>query len=98
MKLEEIIEVLQAAKAGKAIQWTHKRIGMTWLDVLPDEDWNFGAKCYRVKPEPREFLLIKSTSCECGSKIDGQNGWHVYNTFVDPNGLGPTIRVREVIE
>lgn len=54
MNYDQMIEVLQAAKAGKAIEW--QWIGETggWK-VAEKPLWDFTACNYRVKPEPRVF-------------------------------------------
>lgn len=49
-----MIEVLQAAKAGKKIQC--KGIGTEWLNE-PNPDWNFSRWTYRIKPEPRVIYV-----------------------------------------
>jgi hypothetical protein len=57
-----MIAVLEAAKAGKQIQWRSGysfQAELTWqnarLDMLLPSSWNFTACEYRVKPEPREW-------------------------------------------
>lgn len=58
MTIDEMIAVLQAAKAGKAIQCKGKR-DKEWSDITPFENatWDFNLADYRVKPEPREWWL-----------------------------------------
>ncbi len=52
--VDEMIEVLQAFKAGKVIQFKN---GGTWDDLL-EPGWNFHDTKYRVKPkEPREIWV-----------------------------------------
>ena len=56
MTLDEMIAVMQAAKAGKTIQSKSKRYEDGWGDT-PDPVWNFNLYLYRVKPEPRTIFL-----------------------------------------
>jgi hypothetical protein len=54
MTIDEMIAVLQAAKAGKPIQQQYLRKNV-W-DVC-DGRWDFTNYRYRVKPEPRRWWL-----------------------------------------
>ncbi len=76
--LDEMIEVLQAYKAGKYIQVFHS-LEKKWIDInVPF--WSFSVRKYRVKQEPRRFKVtgsvngIRWRSCRCvnGSLGDGE--------------------------
>ena len=55
MTIDEMITVLQAAKAGKQIQCSVQGSN-AWFDMEPN--WNFGSCDYRPKPpEPREWKV-----------------------------------------
>ena len=55
MNIDDMIAVLQATKEGKTIQSRYNS-SRPWQDC--DPRWAFDNCEYRVKPEPREFLLI----------------------------------------
>ena len=55
MSIDEMIEVLQAAKAGNAIEW--KRRGGQWHPAN-DGCFDFEGFEYRVKPEPWRFWIV----------------------------------------
>lgn len=57
MTIDEMIAVLQAAKARKQIQYKHHS-ETEWYSV-PEPLWDFNQNDYRVKPEPREWTLHK---------------------------------------
>jgi hypothetical protein len=101
MTHEQIIAVVQAHKAGKTIQFRRSDSrDYPWedsIDLIERTSFNFSMLDYRVKPEPREWILVKNTSCSCGNVIDGHSGWHVYNTDCGTSHY-PTIKVREVLE
>lgn len=65
MTIDEMIAVLQGAKAGKAVQYLPilaKSRG--WKDSnSPGESllWDFVNYSYRLKPEPREFWISPET-------------------------------------
>jgi hypothetical protein len=60
MKIDEMISVLQAAKANRPIQYKRKRCG-EWTDcgpysgIVDSEQWDFTSTDYRIKPDPREI-------------------------------------------
>lgn len=56
MTIDEMIAVLQAAKAGKQIEARPHDMSQTWFTVIwtPENRWQFDKFDYRVKPEPRE--------------------------------------------
>ena len=94
MTIDEMIAVLQAAKAGKQIQWQGKGSSIPWQDVtLPS--WSFDDLNYRVKPEPREFRLYP-----CDSEPSARNGYwfgHARTTEASAKFYGEGIKVREVL-
>ena len=53
----EYLPLVQALAEGKTIQFKHA--GGGWEDTV-SVDFNYSAKYYRVKPEPRVFELIRS--------------------------------------
>jgi hypothetical protein len=70
MSLDDMISVLQDAKAGKNIQFRAIRDGSAerWHDMAlnyrASVSWNFNACEYRVRPEPREWTIaIDSFGC-----------------------------------
>ena len=83
MTIDEMIEVLTAAKEGKAIESRtviDDDESDTWhLNIEPK--WNFQVTEYRVKPEPRRFWIIVgsypviacATRHECESLYPRQN-------------------------
>jgi hypothetical protein len=83
MDIDSMIAVLQAAKAGKQIEYIWKKANDgKWC---PSNDaWNFHEYDYRVKPEPREWTVWISP--------DG----NIYNQWSSTNW--PQILVREVLE
>lgn len=83
MTIDEMITVLQAAKAGKQIEVSIKGRN-NWY--LMDANWNFADCDYRIKPGPREWTVkLDPTTNEIYS-----GGW---------TNLGFTsIKVREVLE
>lgn len=60
MNLDQLAELVQAAKAGKALQmhWNDDR---GWVDVPPDRFMvnfrSFPDNDWRIKPEPREWWV-----------------------------------------
>ena len=68
MTIDSMIEVLQAAKEGKAIQCRLRdHHAHQWTPVnVHDAQWNFSRYEYRVKPEPRTVWLV----------IVGSAGWY----------------------
>jgi hypothetical protein len=55
MSPDEMIEVIQAYKDGKVVQFRYKRIRDSWSDADPTGhlEWNFGDYDYRVKLAPK---------------------------------------------
>lgn len=101
MTTKEKIAILQAYDDGKQIQikakpehlgdiMRHRGIPsnyLDWRDNIGSMHFNFSWYDYRVKPEPREFIIFSSD--EFGTKIIGVN----YPTI---NG-GEKIHVREIL-
>jgi hypothetical protein len=57
MTVDEMIEVLQAAKDGKAIQYRNIDIGGDWIDC--SKTCLYYTPEYRIKPEPRECWVTE---------------------------------------
>lgn len=58
MTIDQIIEVLQAAKAGKQIE-RERETDLSWYDIDINEWISFLAPM-RVKPEPREGWILRN--------------------------------------
>ena len=92
MTIDEMIAVLQAYKAGRQIQLMFANEPDAWTDCKGPQ-FDFSTFAYRVKPEPREFWLEPSSTCD---------GYYVY----DKEDAKPyvwrceakRIKVREVLE
>lgn len=74
MTPDEIIEVVQAHKEGKAIESRIKDDkGYSLWFVTTEPCWNFGTHEYRIaKPKPREFWMVSHVAdgkpcSQCGS-------------------------------
>lgn len=57
MDIQSMIDVLEAAKAGKTIEFKTKNYHK-WVASTGYLSWDFHSYEYRVKPEPREFVII----------------------------------------
>lgn len=81
MTLDELIVVLQAAKAGKTIEFEHIGRPTVWEQKLSsDTSWNLFVYNYRVKPEPKRVPLeAKDIPPVCWIR--------------DPNGFADTNRL-----
>jgi hypothetical protein len=99
MTSDEMVAVIQANKAGKKIQAKahcgEKDYELGWVDVCPN--WDFYRCDFRVKPEPRELWVLKS-SYDCvhfgwafPTKESAENARN-------SNTEGVPIRVREVLQ
>lgn len=88
-----IISLMEARKKGKTIQFNVDD-GLGWTD-MEDNDFAFPVDCkYRVKPEPREFLLAKwkpESDLMC-------NYWIIPSGDEYPERNYDYIRVREILE
>jgi hypothetical protein len=63
MTHDEMIEVIQAHKDGKVIQFKRNCGVCDWTSLakVKSPHWNFSAVKYRVKPEPKEYWLVPYT-------------------------------------
>lgn len=79
MTIDQMIEVLQAAKQGKRIEY--KQGDSCWLS-LPEvtEYWDFVHNTYRVKREPRIVY--------CNEYPDGSLGLPVHSTAGEVKAIG----------
>ncbi len=85
MTIDEMIAVLQAAKRGEQIQV--RRTSLTeWCDAN-SPGWNFDNFEYRVKPKPREVLILYSP----GSRQILPDDWQGTHS-------GNVVRFREVMD
>jgi hypothetical protein len=90
MTFDEMIVVLKAAKAGKAIQFRIAGSTDEWRDTN-NPHWNWEENDYRAKPEPREWFLAVR---------DGrpQEAWESIDAAVAHScGRYQPIQVREVL-
>jgi hypothetical protein len=83
---KEKIAVMQAFLDGKKIQWTGG--GSEWSDFDGEPIWNWLQYDYRIKPEPREFLIAVSD--------DGTVFHSPQKNPIDYQGV-EFIKVREVL-
>ncbi len=63
MKNEDMIDVIQAHIDGKLVQYRRKNTDYDakWIDCVSNHLWDFVNIDYRVKQEPRKFLLYSNT-------------------------------------
>jgi hypothetical protein len=61
MTHDEMIEVIQAHKDGKVIQFRGVVDRGDWLSKGTPPLWNFDAVDYRIKPMPKEYWLVPYT-------------------------------------
>lgn len=80
MTIDEMIAVLQAYKDCKAIQERVRDCG-SWWDMRRPQ-WDFHEYDYRIKPEPREWVLDS----------DILDRFHMHPSYRE------NVKVREVIE
>jgi hypothetical protein len=78
--IDEMIEVLQAAKRGETIQYRAVPYG-DWFDNPCV--WNFTAWEYRVKPEPRVIHCIERVdngicALACSTRDEAETAFKVY--------------------
>ena len=100
MTNKQIIEVVRAADEGTRIEYRWKNCS-TWAPFEDGWDWDFTRLEYRVAVEPREFKLVwwPNSLCQAGGHIDGESGWHVYNSsFLVKHPAWKVIRVREILD
>jgi hypothetical protein len=91
MSIDEMIAALQAAKAGKVIQFRIAGSTDEWGEV-DDPSWNFDECDYRAKPEPREWWLSVN---ERGHPM---HAWDTVTATESQSQYHRPIHVREVIE
>lgn len=56
--IESMIEVLQAYKEGKKIEYSYE-FGKTWRET-DQPSWNFGTIEYRIAPEPKKKVKLEA--------------------------------------
>jgi hypothetical protein len=63
MTHDEMIEVIQAHKDGKVIQFKRNCGVCDWTSLakVKSPHWNFSAVKYRIKPMPKEYWLVPYT-------------------------------------
>jgi hypothetical protein len=86
-----MISVLQAAKAGKPIQFRIAGSTDEWSDATSPK-WNFDEFDYRAIPEPREWWL------SVGGIGHPLSAWDSFPAAESQSHCHRPIRVREVIE
>ncbi len=91
MTNNEIIAVVDAHSAGKVIQGRRRNAPDTW-DEIPIPVWNFESLDYRVKPEPREFVILRKGFAGYAGNYEVRFG----QPSSDP--ADEYIKVREVLE
>lgn len=74
--LQEMKEIIEAAIAGKMIQYSFDTM---WYPVNMEFGLNFSAHTYRVKPEPPPDVVVLI-------KTIGQKGSFVFNSLRDVAG------------
>ena len=82
MDTKSKIQIMQAWIDGKTIQRNH---GDWWLDMSDEPSWDWYLYTYRIKPEPREWMV----------RVDEKNRIYDETTCAAPF---EKIKVREVLE
>ncbi len=78
MNDKDIVKVIQAHIDGKTIQFRRKTTDyeVKWRSCVCDPAWGFNTIDYRIKPEPRKFLLYSDKpeyfSCYEIMGLDGE--------------------------
>jgi hypothetical protein len=94
MTNDDILSVVQANKEGRMIQWQARTLETSpWQDAV-NPTWDFYRCNYRVKPQPREWWVIKCSAVDNGEP-------HIYpagNKPVTCSNCIERVHVREVIE
>lgn len=95
MTIDQMIAVLEGAKAGKPVEYRYAHAGIgPWLHILTENvTWNFRDFEYRLKPSPREFWV----------NFYNSGAYSVYTSreSADMGHLGERVQcihVREVME
>ncbi len=90
MDHQSMIDVIRAHKEEKLIEYTSRCSDGIWR-VASFPSWNFDCYDYRIKPEPRVFVLCKGANkrkyTEC-----------TIDCAADDNLCDSAIRVREITE
>jgi hypothetical protein len=93
-----MIEVIQAHKDGKAIQFKKIIGGIGYFQSVDFPPcWNFNAVKYRPKPEPKEYWLVPYKYYD-GYKVFSYPLAKLGKTDISNLDLPGTIHVKEVIE
>ena len=93
-RAKELLPVIQAFAEGKDIQFALE--GYQWTDLHEETAFTFPAEDYeyRIKPEPREFWIIREKG-----EIDNSGEWYSYRPSLSVHRANEeVIHVREVIE
>ena len=88
MKPQDMIDVIQAHIDGKDIQYTSSATTV-WTQAS-EPCWDFSIFKYRVKPEPREFIICDGEICTNDCRDDGGGA---YTLCKNPEAF----KVREVL-
>ena len=89
-RAKELLPVIQAWAEGKEIQVSLD--GKDWRTLpspnpmFENENWE-----WRVKPEPREFWIENSPTCDLG------HPWRVWTSLPSTGFHGEVIHVKEVV-
>lgn len=99
MTVDQMIEVLQAFKAGKKIQVRsiYSMNEEDW-DNLVIPSWQFGSFNYRVKPELREYLVAIDSAGEPIGVTKASCGFITITDTRYPLSGVRAIKVQEVLE
>ena len=100
MTHDEMIAVIEAAKAGKRIQFrsSSKESTYPWTDI-DDPTWDFSRFIYRAKPEPRVIYVPEHVSGNLDmaryslSKLEAQ-----FFASTNRQSLGYTGRIVTLVE
>ena len=74
--IESMIEVLQAYKDGKKIEY--RIIGSTQWSAIDDPQWHFKGCEYRIAPEPKKKVKLKAWLSSTGQLM-----WWLSTSKVD---------------
>lgn len=99
MNYDQMIEVLQAAKDGKAIQcrWVNASPYNYWRDV-EKPTWSFAAYDYRVKPEPCVlYAILIEHGGQCVAYRDRELAEKLAEKLGDPRDY-KVVKLAEVLD
>ena len=91
MTNQEIIAVVQAAEAGKRIQWK-QQLGSKWFDT-DEPTWDFSERDYRVAPEPLECWVNVYPDDISAHKTEQRA-----RKYANSTAVRVAVRMREVVE